>query len=97
MTMAVYVLSSAARLDLIELHDYIAKDKPVAAGRFIDRLKRTCQWLAENPNAGELQEYLAPGLRRFSFARYVIFLHPPLPASTWCAIVSGYRNVESLF
>jgi toxin ParE1/3/4 len=95
--MATYALAPAARSDLIELHDYIAKDKPVAAARFAERLKPTCQWLAENPEAGERQDQLAPALRRFTVERYVIYYLPADKGVEIVRIVSGYRDFESLF
>lgn len=38
------IYSPAARLDLLEIYEYIAQDRLDAAQRFIERLEDDCQW-----------------------------------------------------
>ena len=41
--------------DLDEILEYIAKDKPVAAFSFVEKLREKCFVLAANPEIGELR------------------------------------------
>jgi len=66
-----------ARLDLIDIWNYIADDNEAAADRLLDRI--------EQPKAGRERAELAPGLRSFPVGNYLLFYLPLLGASTWCA------------
>jgi len=65
--------TAPARLDLLELHTYIAEDNRIAAARWIEKLERECQNLADMPGMGRRREELAPGLRSFPVGAYIIF------------------------
>jgi toxin ParE1/3/4 len=45
-------LTARAEADLIEIGDYIAKDSPAAAERFVVRLRHRIEALREFPEAG---------------------------------------------
>ena len=45
-------LTARAEADLIEIGDFIAKDSPAAAERFVGRLRHRIELLREFPEAG---------------------------------------------
>ena len=50
--MARLTITAHARADLQEIHSRIAKDKPEAAKRFLERLRAKARQLAETPGMG---------------------------------------------
>ena len=52
-----------ARLDLIDIWNYIADDNEAAADRMLDRIESVLWMLSEQPKAGRERPELAPGLR----------------------------------
>jgi len=71
-----YQVSPAARDDLDVLWDYIARDKPGAATRFLAKLRKQFRLLSRHPLLGESREELLPKLRCFSLGNYVIYFRP---------------------
>ena len=54
--------------------EYIARDKPEAARRWVQKIRDTCETLARHPETGELRRGLGvPGCRSFTVGNYVIF------------------------
>jgi plasmid stabilization system protein ParE len=66
-----------ARLDLIDIWNYIADDNEAAADRMLDRIGGVLRMLSEQPKAGRERPELAPVLRSFRKLPVV------LPASSW--------------
>jgi len=66
------LFSVPALADLEEIHDYIARDKPVAARKWIDRINEKCALIAAFPNAGERRPDLGPTARLTTIGNYVI-------------------------
>jgi toxin ParE1/3/4 len=91
------IYSPAARRDLLELHEYIAQDRPDAARRFIERLEDTCQWLAVDREMGERVDRLRQNARMFSVERYVIFYEIVADDIHVLRIVHGSRDFNLLF
>jgi toxin ParE1/3/4 len=89
--------TTPARRDLEEIHDYIAADSAAAASRWIDRLERECQGLAEMPGMGRRRQDLAPGLRSFPVGTYVIFYREVEDGVQIVRVLHGARDIESLF
>ena len=51
------LISAAAEADIAEIWEYIARDSPVNADRFVYRIFQTCQeTLASNPPIGRTRE-----------------------------------------
>ena len=48
-------ISPSAENDLIDIWLYIAEDQPINADRFLDRLYKVMQKLAENPDMGVMR------------------------------------------
>ena len=79
--MSRFDLSRAAEDDLESVWDFIGieRDNPRAAVRVIDRIIETIELLAAQPMLGELRgdfTDVAPDIRSFSVANYVIFYRP---------------------
>ena len=91
--MSRYLLSADAQRDLEEIADYITLDKPLAARKFIFKLKARFQFLAANPNSGERfvgsdgSEY-----RRLSAWNYVIYFRVVERRVLISRVVHGKRN-----
>ena len=74
MTAAQY--SPKALDDLRSIFDYIARDRPEAAARTVERLLKSCDTLANAPEIGASRDELAPSLRAFSVGSYVVYYRP---------------------
>jgi toxin ParE1/3/4 len=70
------MITDEAQADLDEAWDFLAKTNPKAADRLIDRFVKAARVHAEYPEAGRSREDLAPGLRSFVVAPYVVFFRP---------------------
>lgn len=71
--MKTLVFSEKARDDLLNILRYIARDKPLAAARFVDKLEHQCEFLARFPESGTKRDDLAAALRLFTFRGYGIY------------------------
>ena len=69
-------LSPLAQADLEAIGDYIAKDSPANALRFIQGLREQCQKISRAPMAYVARPELSDGLRSCAHGRYVIFFSP---------------------
>jgi plasmid stabilization system protein ParE len=58
------VFSPAARQDLLEIGDYIARDNPTRALSFVDELEEACKGLLDAPLRVPLIQELTRGYRR---------------------------------
>ena len=65
--------TTVAYQDLNEIMRYISAHNPPAALRLTDQIEAECWRLARNPAIGQLRPDLAPGLRFFPVANYLIF------------------------
>jgi toxin ParE1/3/4 len=86
-----------ARLDLLEIWLYIAKDSRTAADRLADRIDATCSALAQQPLMGQARPELGPDLRSFSVGNYVIYFRPLPDGIEVARVLSGARDVDALF
>lgn len=71
--MAVVTFSPKSRQDLLDIGDYIAKDSPTNARRFVAKLMDQCKQIGRAPLGYVSREDLATGLRMAALGRYVIF------------------------
>lgn len=66
--------SPAARRDLVDIGDYIARDSRRQAFRFVDGLERFCATLVSQPERyPHLARHAARGIRRAPYQHYLIF------------------------
>lgn len=59
--------------DLREIRGYIAQDNSTAAGRWLDRMRKAADALAEQPLMGPSRPELGAAIRSFAVARYVLY------------------------
>ena len=71
--MAQLRFTESAERDLIDIGNFIARDNPATAARFVARLEEHCRLLAAHPLLGRVRDALAPQLRSLAYGRYVIF------------------------
>jgi toxin ParE1/3/4 len=84
-----------ARLDLIDIWNYIADDNEAAADRMFDRIEGVLQMLSEQPKAARERPGLAPELRSFPVGNYLLF-YLPLPGGIdMVRVLSGYMGIAS--
>lgn len=67
------IILPAARLDLIEIGDYIAADNPARAESFVAEIEQQMQKCAERPLSFPARDDLSHGLRAARHGRYLIF------------------------
>jgi len=66
--------SKLASNDLFEYSEFIARDKPVAAYEWVEKIERVCASLAANPEMGQKRKSKNHGhCRSFTSGKYVIF------------------------
>ncbi len=86
-------LSETAEFDLIDIWDYVARDNPRAADRYIDAVYAHCRELAESPTVGRLRPDLAPGLRSSPFRSHVVFYEVSDDAVDVVRVLHGARDI----
>ena len=67
---------------------------PRAALDIVERIEKSCQHLAEFPEMGALREDLAPALRAFAAARYVILYRPSQYGADIVRVIQGARDLR---
>jgi addiction module RelE/StbE family toxin len=87
------VFSPQARLDLIDIGDYIARDNPEAAARWVDMLVARCRSLIHFPNRG--RRYKGP-YRVLPVRNYLIFYRADGEGVVIVRVLHGSRNIEGL-
>ena len=87
--------SPLAELDLEEIADYIARDKPRRALSFIGEIRERCRNIVTFPEAAPLREEFGIDIRVVPFGRYLIFYtaHPDTVRIE--RILSGFRLLSS--
>ncbi len=95
--MTLYRLSAQSRSDLDDVWLYIALDSVTAADRLIDEIVGKFQMLAKQPGVGRTREELAESLRSFPTGNYVIFYRPTPDGIEIVRILSGFRDIPSIF
>lgn len=83
-----------ARLDLIDIWQFIADDSVAAADRVLDGIESTLRMLRDNPKAGRARPELAEGLRSFPAGAYVLFYRQGPNGIEFVRALSGYRDVQ---
>jgi toxin ParE1/3/4 len=86
----------AAEQDLFAIWDYIARDSPNAADRFLQRIQSRFGQLLDSPFSGESQAHLRPGLRSIIEGSYIIFYEPRPDGILIYRVLHGARSWEDL-
>jgi len=95
--MSRYFTTEQAQQDIIEIATYIARDSLQAADRFIDRIHRQFEVLADTPQLGRSRSELTPSLRSFPLGNYLGFYRPIDNGVEIIRVLSGYRDLDALF
>jgi toxin ParE1/3/4 len=94
--MATARIAPSARADLSEIFDYIARDKPIAAVRWIDTIEAKCDLIATSPNFGDRRPEFGADIRSSVVGRYVIFYRPIDDGIEVVRVIAGDRDTRSL-
>jgi toxin ParE1/3/4 len=89
--------SAQAERDLVDLWLYVAEDSLRAADRLLDQIHAALQMLASHPQMGRRRDALRTGLRSFPLGDYVIFYLPRDRGIVVVRVLSGYRDLDSMF
>lgn len=92
-----YIISQPAIRDLEEIVDYFSTRNIEAGEKFILKFEKKCKYIADFPNIGRSYDDIKPSLRGLPLAGYIIFYRIVDDGVEIIRIVSGYRNLESLF
>lgn len=92
-------VTPAARLDLLQIWEYVAhRDGVSAADGVISDIRSALQHLAEFPETGHRRDDLADeSLRVWSVHSYLIVYRPNRRPIEIVRVVSGYRDLFPLF
>jgi toxin ParE1/3/4 len=91
-----------AKSDLAEQAEYIRKDNPRAALRFLDAAEKTFEELASQPRLGGLEECTKPELaglgcwRIRGFEKHLIFYVPVPHGIEVLRVLHGARDIKSI-
>jgi toxin ParE1/3/4 len=95
--MSLYFLSPQATQDLQEINDYLFAGNPDSADTLLTLINQKLDTLAQFPSMGRRRDELLPSLRSFPVDDYLIFYRPIAEGIEVVRIVSGYRDLETLF
>ncbi|ACV36211.1 type II toxin-antitoxin system RelE/ParE family toxin [Accumulibacter sp.] len=95
--MVAVTFSPKSRQDILDIGDYIAKDSPANARRFVGQLIEQCQRIGNAPLAYTGREELAPGLRMAPMGRYVVFFRVLDDMVRIERVLHGARDLPAIF
>ncbi|MDJ0555503.1 MAG: type II toxin-antitoxin system RelE/ParE family toxin [Microcoleaceae cyanobacterium MO_207.B10] len=95
--MANYQFSEDAIKDINEICDALAKNNPRSASNLFDAIRQKCKLFANFPFMGKSYSQIRPNLRGFLVKDYIIFYYPHNEGIIIVRIISGYRNLDTLF
>lgn len=95
--MARVIRSPAAKRDLKEISQYIAKRSGIERARTVLRnIARKMELHATQPNAAQQRDALRPGLRSFSVYDYIVFYIPIKDGIDVKRVLHGSRDLEAM-
>jgi toxin ParE1/3/4 len=94
--MATLIIAPAAQQDLSDIYDYIARDKPIAAANWVEKIEEKCMLIAETPEFGERRPEYGAEIRSSVVGRYVIFFRPIENGIEVARVIAGDRDIRSL-
>jgi toxin ParE1/3/4 len=97
MTRVCFFTPTASR-ELENILDYVARWGSLdASEKLLRRINSTCQKIANFPGMGRSREEFPPGVRCFPIQDYLICYRSTDLGVEILRVVSGYRDLESLF
>lgn len=91
------LITPLAAHDLEEIGDYIARDNPSRAARFIAELRVQCEKICLNPAGYRRRAELSDGLRSCAHGNYVIFFESTADQVTVVRVLHGARDLPQTF
>jgi plasmid stabilization system protein ParE len=92
-----YILSPEARLDYIEIINYIAQDNPYAAKKIKAEFNDAFKKLSHMPHMGHTRQDLTDKpLRFWPVHSYLIVYNPESKPLAIVRVLSGYRDITDL-
>ena len=91
------IISDQAAADLEEIWQHIGIDNPSVADKFVEVVYEKCLLVKENPEIGRNRDELLPGIRCLSVKKYLISYRIKSRAVQIVRILSGYRDIDSIF
>jgi toxin ParE1/3/4 len=88
--------SQDARSDLKEIARYIARDKPVAARQWVEKIKSKCRLLTSQPDLGESRPDLGENVRFTLVGSYVVFYRRSGSIIEVSRVIRGDREIRGL-
>ncbi|MBD2308103.1 type II toxin-antitoxin system RelE/ParE family toxin [Chroococcidiopsis sp. FACHB-1243] len=95
--MSQYIISQPASRDLQDILNYFAVENVNASERFLQSFNKKCQQLVSFPNMGQQYDNLRLGLRGLPLDGYIILYQVGKDRIEIVRVVSGKRNLETLF
>ncbi len=92
-----HIISPEANQDLEEIIDYFTSRNIDAGERFVDEFNKKCRYLANFPNMGRSYTDVKDYLRGVPIENYIILYRVTDRGIEILRVVSGYRDLESLF
>lgn len=92
-----HIISQPGIKDLEKIIDYFSSRNVDAGERFINEFDKKCKNLANFPNMGRSYDDIKPSLLGLPLADYIIFYRIIDDGIEIIRVVSGYRDLESLF
>jgi toxin ParE1/3/4 len=92
-----YAISLEASQDLDDILDYFLSRNIEAGEKFIREFNKKCEYLTIFPNIGRSYSNFDPVLRGIPLDGYIIFYRVFEDSLVIARVVSGYRDLESLF
>ncbi|MEA5502469.1 type II toxin-antitoxin system RelE/ParE family toxin [Halotia wernerae UHCC 0503] len=92
-----HIISPEANQDLEAIIDYFTTRNIDAGERFIDEFNKKCRYLANFPNMGRSYADIKDYLRGVLLDGYIILYRVADSGIEVLRVVSGYRDLESLF
>jgi plasmid stabilization system protein ParE len=91
------VFAAAAKADLLQIGDRIAKDSPVRSLSFVDDLEQRCHRPTSMPEAYQLiPGFEDRGVRRVPYGNYLIFYRVIEDAIEVLHVLHGARDYEAI-
>ncbi len=78
-----------------DIFDYIARDKPIAAGNWVEKIEEKCLLIAATPEFGEERPEYGREIRSSVIGRYVIFFRPIEDGIEVIRVIPGDRDIRS--
>lgn len=94
--MAKLIIAPTAQQDLLDIFDYIARDKPAAAANWVDTIEDKCRLIATTPELGEKRPEYGSDIRSSTVGRYVIFYRPVPGGIEVARVIPGDRDIRYL-